>query len=419
MGPRTRPSRHQHLAALVALVALMMGLLPVGVATAETGARGTDHVCAPPFASSFDDIVGSVHADNILCMADLGLTEGIGDGTSYGPRLAVTRAQMASFIARLIEHYLGEELPVGDERFDDVPAGLVHADNIHKLLEAGITRGTSDGGGTSFAPQLPVTRGQMASFISRALTFIATGAASPEVQPLRSDQDRFPDDDGSVHEANINALASVGVVEGFADGTYRPGDPVLRGQMASFIMRSYDWAVVVGLGDFEVGAISGIVSDAYSNHPIVGAALTVAGTAHVATSQADGRYEIANVIPGSYSVTATADGYTTVTKDGVVVEVDETVIVDFGLVPTALTPPPPPPPPPPPSAAAREGKPGPPDPPSPTGCPRSGGGGRGRAGCGSPCPEPRPGPSGPWHPPDGFPPGSARPAGSCQRCGGR
>ena len=234
------------------VLTLLLGLVPAGMAAADTQARTTDNVCDPPFESAFDDIAGSAHEDNVLCMADYGITEGTGDGTSYSPRRDVTRAQMASFIARYIEHYTGESLPIGEDRFDDVPEGFVHFENVHKLLEAGVTEGTAASEGESFAPQQPVTRGQMASFISRASSYIEDGQAQPEHQPERTEEDFFGDDDGSVHEPNINALASVGIVEGFADGTYRPGNPVFRDQMASFVMRGYDWAVEVGLGEPQV-----------------------------------------------------------------------------------------------------------------------------------------------------------------------
>jgi hypothetical protein len=49
----------------------------------------------------------------------------------------------------------------------------------------------------------------------------------------------FPDTSG-VHEPNIDKLASIGVVTGHTDGTYRPAQPVTRAAMASFIARSLD-----------------------------------------------------------------------------------------------------------------------------------------------------------------------------------
>ena len=327
----TRSTR-THLAVLVTLAALTMSLMPAtGAAAADLEPRGTDNVCDPPFTSAFDDIAGSTHEDNILCMADAGITTGTGDDT-YSPHLEVTRGQMASFIARYIEHYTGQTLPLGDDRFDDVREDSVHHDNIHKLLEAGVTEGAAGSVGELFVPHEPVTRGQMASFIARASSYIDDGQAQPEHQPPRTEEDFFPDDDGSVHEPNIDALASVGIVAGFADGTYRPDESVLRGQMASFVMRGYDWAVEVGLGeDPEPGTVTGTVTTAGEGTAIEGATVTLANDEdHTATTAADGTYTIDEVTAGSYTATATAADHVA-DEQQIEVEAGQTLTVDFEL----------------------------------------------------------------------------------------
>jgi large repetitive protein len=194
----------------------------------------------------FGDLRGSAHENNALCLAALGLAQGIGDGSNFGPRLDVTRGQMASFIARFIEDATGEQLQPG-RSFSDVHSSYAHAENIRKLAGIGVTQGTSVSGGEQFAPLQNVSRGQMASFISRAMSYIATGDATPETVPPRTATDHFPDDDGSLHESNINALAQVEIVAGFTDGNYRWAAPVKRDQMASFVIRSYDYLLAEGL----------------------------------------------------------------------------------------------------------------------------------------------------------------------------
>ncbi|MDH3500561.1 MAG: GerMN domain-containing protein, partial [Acidimicrobiia bacterium] len=42
----------------------------------------------------------------------------------------------------------------------------------------------------------------------------------------------------SIHEPNINIIATNGISIGFKDGTYRPALPVTRGQMATFLTRA-------------------------------------------------------------------------------------------------------------------------------------------------------------------------------------
>ncbi len=73
-------------------------------------------------------------------------------------------------------------------------------------------------------------------------TFLVRAAGVAGVQ-LRGDRDVFPDDDGSVHEPNIDAAAVAGLTGGRSDGTYGPTSSVLRSQMASFLARMLDLLV--------------------------------------------------------------------------------------------------------------------------------------------------------------------------------
>jgi hypothetical protein len=240
-------------------VALIAAMAP-GVASAQDGPRGTFRVCDELDAydrDRFDDTRGSEHELNILCMADHGLTEGLRGGDSYGPRLDVNRGQMASFIARFIEDETGDELEDGDG-FRDVVDGYVHAESISKLANIGVTSGTARSDGLEYAPLDVVSRAQMASFISRALTYLEDGRGQPETVPTRAISDYFSDDDGSVHEDNINALRNVEIVWGFPDrtdlGVYGPDRAVTRDQMASYVMRGSDYAFENHLG-FDFGVI--------------------------------------------------------------------------------------------------------------------------------------------------------------------
>ena len=123
---------------------------------------------------------------------------------------------------------------VGDEsgRFVD-DDGNTHETNIERLAAAGITGGCDPANLARYCPNDDVTRAQMA-------TFLATAA---EIPPAAPGTDAFTDDDGNIHEANINALAAAGVTLG-CDPTdltrYCPGDDVTRGQMATFLVRAFD-----------------------------------------------------------------------------------------------------------------------------------------------------------------------------------
>ena len=111
-----------------------------------------------PDTPRFSDIAGTEHAEAIVRMADLGVAFGFADGT-YRPGDPVRRGQMASLLQRVLG------LPDGDvTAFEDV-AGTTHAGAIGAISEAGIALGYNDG---TFRPDASVTRGQMASFLERA-----------------------------------------------------------------------------------------------------------------------------------------------------------------------------------------------------------------------------------------------------------
>lgn len=191
--------------ALVAALALIAGSAWTAGA-AETG---------------FTDVAGP-HAPNIEAIAAAGVTAGCNaDGTEYCPGELVTRAQMATFLARALGL---DPITDGPTRFSDVSG--THAPNIEAVAVAGITLGC-DAAGTSFCPNDRVSRAQMASFLARGFGFAAASGNA------------FADVSGS-HADNIAAIAAAGVTLGCnADGTlYCPADPVRRDHMASFLARA-------------------------------------------------------------------------------------------------------------------------------------------------------------------------------------
>ncbi len=123
--------------------------------------------------------------------------------------------------------------PVATGPFSDVSG--THAANVNAIAEAGISLGC-DAGGTRFCPTDPVRRDQMASFLARALDDLLPAAG-----------DAFTDDDGNTHEGNINIVAANGITLGCdAGGTlYCPAELVPRDQMASFLGRALGLTEVV------------------------------------------------------------------------------------------------------------------------------------------------------------------------------
>jgi hypothetical protein len=223
------PSRTRTRALLVVLLSVALTFSVVTSASA----RSLDSACPTSLQrASFHDVAAaSTHADAIGCMASWGVARGQADGT-YRPNSEVTRAQVATFLYRLLE--IADVAPAaGTVRFTDVPGGHSHARAVNALAAAGVIRGLTE---TTFGPERPVSRGQLASLLVRAhellfATLLATGETT------------LKDIAGDTHEPAIRKLLPLGIVAGHADGTYRPGTSVSREQMASFLARYADLLV--------------------------------------------------------------------------------------------------------------------------------------------------------------------------------
>ena len=138
----------------------------VGVAAAELFLTLRARDAQPPSQQiaefsfvAFPDVSGlSPHAYNIAAIAERGVAEGRADG-SFAPAAPIRRDEMSTFLARA----LGLE-PVEEDHFADVPPDSAHRRAINAVAQAGIAAGLGDG---RFGPAATVTRGQMATFLAR------------------------------------------------------------------------------------------------------------------------------------------------------------------------------------------------------------------------------------------------------------
>lgn len=178
---------------------------------------------------SFTDVaVGATHTEMVECLATRGLVRGRTSDT-FSPSANVSRAQMATFLVKLLED-AGVELPHDvDDAFED-DNGNIHEEAINQLAAAGLLTGSADG---EVRPNVPLTREQMASLIVRALED-AAGLT------LSSQLDYFDDDDRSVHEDAINRAAAAGIATGRSVLEYQPGVRLSRAQLATFLARTLD-----------------------------------------------------------------------------------------------------------------------------------------------------------------------------------
>ncbi len=166
----------------------------------------------------FRDVDDSAFLEHIIWLAGEGITSGCGS-ERFCPLSSVSRAEMAGFLSRALDLTGGVEDAFTD---DD---GNQHELSINRIAEAEITTGCT---ATRFCPTRFVTRGQMASFLARAL----------DLPPAT--EDHFGDDTGSTHEDAINRLAEAGIASGCTSSSFCPTGLISREQMAAFLHRALE-----------------------------------------------------------------------------------------------------------------------------------------------------------------------------------
>lgn len=178
--------------------------------------------CVDPFT----DDNGSPHEADIEELFARGILRGCADARAC-PTQTITRGEMAAFLVRALR------LPGADSPFSDTAGHFAEAD-IAALASAGITKGCTPG---RFCPNDPVTRGEMAVFLDRALH-------------LAAGDDAFADDDGHWAEQSIDALAASGITKGCDATSFCPDAPVTRQQMATFLRRGLGYPLPPGAVEF-------------------------------------------------------------------------------------------------------------------------------------------------------------------------
>jgi hypothetical protein len=176
---------------------------------------------------TFVDIGESIFAADIIWLAQQGITKGCNPPTNdrFCPKLDVDRGAMAAFLKRALN------LPPANRDFFIDDNNSIFENDINAIAKAGITKGCNPPTNDRFCPKLVVDRGAMAAFLRRALN----------LPP--ANRDFFIDDNNSIFETDINAIAKAGITKGCNPPTndrYCPGESVSREAMAAFLHRALE-----------------------------------------------------------------------------------------------------------------------------------------------------------------------------------
>ncbi|RDI39980.1 C40 family peptidase [Falsibacillus pallidus] len=122
---------------------------------------------------------------------------------------------------------------VANGLFSDLPTSHPAYEAVELLNSKNIINGFDNG---EFKPDGLVTRGQASAIVNRILKVSTSSTKS------------FPDvGTGSTFAKDIAAMKETGIIQGFPDGSFRPGDSLTRAQMAVILDRAFKTENKVGV----------------------------------------------------------------------------------------------------------------------------------------------------------------------------
>lgn len=113
--------------------------------------------------------------------------------------------------------------------FSDVPKDKPYASAVYELAERGIIGGYEDG---TFKPGSSITRGQAAAIIAKLLNLETENVNDPGFKDVSPRLWSF---------GAIAATAEKGIFRGYGDGRFGPNDKITRAQMASILIKAFDF----------------------------------------------------------------------------------------------------------------------------------------------------------------------------------
>lgn len=176
--------------------------------------------------SGFEDIYGhwaEVYIDELFCRGVLaGKSE-----TIFDPSGEATRAE---FLKMAILNAGYEVEGATGEDFSDVSTGDWFYEYVSFGAEEGFIEGYDNG---KFLPNEPINRAE-----ALVITMRIAGVAEYDVDESWAEFDDVDSTDWFAYA--VETAADEGIVEGYEDGTFRPGNNITRAEVAAISVRTYD-----------------------------------------------------------------------------------------------------------------------------------------------------------------------------------
>jgi glucose/arabinose dehydrogenase len=201
---------------------------PLITATSTWTATGTRTVLPSatptPCSINFSDVhPGDWFYEYVRCLFCGGAISGYGDNT-FRPHNDTTRGQLCKIVI------LAFQIPIdlsGAPHYTDVPSTHPFYQYIETATNNGLLVGYAD---HTFRPGNNVTRGQLSKIIVNGAILRYNWTLHTPGQPTFSD---VPP--GYVFYSYIETAVCHGIISGYADGTFRPGNNATRAQIAKIV----------------------------------------------------------------------------------------------------------------------------------------------------------------------------------------
>ena len=169
---------------------------------------------------TFTDVVPSDYFyEAVRYLYCAGVISGYSDNT-FRPYNDTTRGQMTKIVVLAFAYPI---YTPPQPTFSDVPPSHTFYQYIETAAHNEIVSGYSDG---TFRPQNNVTRGQLSKIVVIA-------AQWPPISPTEPTFSDVPI--GSPFYEYVETAYDRGIISGYADGTFRPGNNATRGQISKIV----------------------------------------------------------------------------------------------------------------------------------------------------------------------------------------
>lgn len=209
------PVKHKLMPRLLSMalcLALILVMLPSALATA-----------------AFLDMEGHWATEAVNWGAGQSLINGV-DESHFAPEASMTRAMLVTVLYRLSGSGDGDvETQEPEEQFADVPADSWFAPAVEWAAHNAIVKGYSD---TEFAPDVPVSRQQIAVILYRYAVFVGRDVSRAE-KPGFSDAEQIAD----WAENAVSWAVAEQIIGGRDDGCFAPEASATRAEVTTILYR--------------------------------------------------------------------------------------------------------------------------------------------------------------------------------------